>query len=190
MMPIALPWLLGACGAADAADRLRERRDSRDRAMDRARARDRHPRVARREPRPHRARAGDRVGPDRDARRAARRRARRSRCAGSCVRNARPVPEALRSVDRSAHPVPIRPDHSRSPGVVVGHRTGAPRNAPAARQPDANVVFVRPRASAVAPRAGGDGDRGHRGAARRHRQHGHDLSRPAETATSDSARTR
>ena len=97
-------------GRADAAHRLRERRDPDDRAVDGARARDRDSRVDRREPRPDRPRAAHGVGPGGRHRRPPGRVLHvRAARAGRAARRRRQV---LRSVDRPARARPGRRHHA------------------------------------------------------------------------------
>jgi hypothetical protein len=69
---LALPWVLGGRSRVDPAHRLRERRHSRDRAMDSSRARNRDTRVTRCRTRPHRAATAHRIAGDCHRRRTAR----------------------------------------------------------------------------------------------------------------------
>ena len=75
---------------ADPAHRLHECRGADDGAVDVARARNRHPRLAGRRARPHRPIATHRIDLDRRRRRLVGRRARRLRCAGSPSATSRP----------------------------------------------------------------------------------------------------
>ena len=141
----------GDRGAADPAYRLRERRDPADRAVDRARARDRDPRVDWRRAQPDRAPTPDRIG----AHRALRRCARRVRHAGAARlgsapgrRRHRPV----RHVDRPAHLLAERAGcaarrHRRR------RRTSVVRNTPAPHEPapQHGQLGSRPAAIALGP---------------------------------------